>query len=116
MSRDRLARPILRPESPRRKRDVKPWFLPLLSAVLAACAAAPSLQETDRLFNDQAFVPPSVRINAADVFALSPAMKRYLETDVARLVRLRGRHPGLFAALWDGVLLTIAFDAAMTRN
>jgi len=95
---------------------VKPWFLPLLSAVLAACTAAPSLQETDRLFNDQAFVPPSVRINAADVFALSPEMKRYLETDVARLVRLRGRHHGLFDALYDRAQLKLEYDAAMTRN
>ena len=69
---------------------MKRWLLPLLSAVLAACATSPSPQEADRLFNDQAFVPPSVRINAADVFALSAEMKRYLETDVARLVRLRG--------------------------
>ena len=54
---------------------MKRWLLLLLSAVLAACATtAPSPQETGRLFNDPLFVPPSVRINAADVFAPSPEM------------------------------------------
>src|SRR5258705_3777402 len=97
--------------------NVKRWFLLLLSAMLAACAApTPSPQEMDRLFNDQAFAPPSVRINAADVFALSPEMKRYLETDVARLVRLRGRQHGLFDALYDRAQLKLEYDAGMTRN
>ena len=99
------------------KPDVKRWLLLLLPAMLAACATKPpSPQEADRLFNDQAFVPPSVRINAADVFALSPEMKRYLETDVARLARLRGRQRGLFDALYDRAQLKLEYDAAMTRN
>jgi tetratricopeptide (TPR) repeat protein len=97
--------------------NVKRWFLLLLSATLVACATrTPSPQETDRLFDDQAFAPPSVRINATDVFALSPEMKRYLETDVARLVRLRGRQHGLFDALYDRAQLKLEYDAGMTRN
>ena len=57
-----------------------------------------------------------MRINATDVFALSPEMKRYLETDVARLVRLRGRQHGLFDALYDRAHLKLEYDAGMTRN
>ncbi|TMG99838.1 MAG: tetratricopeptide repeat protein [Betaproteobacteria bacterium] len=97
--------------------ELKRWLVLLLSAALGACAATPaSRQEADRLFNDQAFVPPSVRINAADVFALSPEMKRYIETDVARLVHLRGRQHGLFDALYDRAQLKLEYDAGMTRN
>src|SRR5207302_2949638 len=104
-------------DRPKGKPHVKRWLLLLLSAVLAACATtAPSPQETGRLFNDPLFVPPSVRINAADVFAPSPEMKRYLETDVARLVRLRGRQRGLFDALYDRAQLKLEYDAGMTRN
>src|SRR5205823_304943 len=80
------------------------------------CATSPSPQDATSLFNDQAFVQSSVRINAADVFALSPEMKRYLETDVARLVRLRGRQRGLFDALYDRAQLKLEYDAGMTRN
>jgi tetratricopeptide (TPR) repeat protein len=95
---------------------VKRILLLLLSALLAGCASAPSPQQADQLFNDRGFLPPSVRISAADVFALSPEMKRYLDSDVARLVRLRGRQRGLFEALYDRAQLKLEYDAGMTRN
>jgi len=47
---------------------------------------------------------------------VSPEMKRYLESDVARLVRLRGRQRGLFEALYDRGQLKLEYDAAKTRN
>ena len=88
----------------------------LLSLIVGACATAPTPQEADRLFNDRLFAAPSVRIDGADVFAVSPEMKRYLESDVARLVRLRGRQRGLFEALYDRGQLKLEYDAAKTRN
>ena len=84
--------------------------------LLAACASAPSPQDAEQLFNDRLFQPASVRIDAADVFALTPAMKAYLEGDVARLARVRGRQRALFDALYERSQLKLEYDAAMTRN
>src|SRR5213592_1669215 len=95
---------------------MKRWLVLLLSTMLAACAGAPSREQADALFNDRLFNPPSVRINAADVFALSADMRSYLDTDVARLVRLRGGQRGLFDALYDRAHLKLEYDAAITRN
>ena len=84
--------------------------------LLAACASGPSPQDAEQLFNDRLFQPASVRIDAADVFALTPAMKAYLEGDVARLARVRGRQRALFDALYERSQLKLEYDAAMTRN
>lgn len=91
-------------------------YLLCLPLLLAACATAPTSQETDGLFNDRVFRPASTRINVADVFALSSAMKEYLATDVARLARTRGRQRALYDALYERGQLKIEYDAAMTRN
>ncbi|HEY2818149.1 MAG TPA: tetratricopeptide repeat protein [Casimicrobiaceae bacterium] len=92
------------------------WTFLLLSLLLAGCATAPSPQEAGQLFADRLFQPASVRIDAADVFAMSPAMKEYLATDVARLARVRGRQHALFDALYQRSQLKLEYDAAMTRN
>ena len=57
-----------------------------------------------------------MRIDATDVFAMTPAMKAYLEGDVARLARVRGRQRALFDALYERSQLKLEYDAAMTRN
>jgi hypothetical protein len=49
--------------------------------LLAACATTPAPREPERLFNDHLFDPPSVNVNAADVFAVSAEMRQYLETE-----------------------------------
>jgi len=52
--------------------------LPLAARGAEGAPTSLSPQEADRLFNDQAFVPRWVRINAADVFALSAEMKGFI--------------------------------------
>ena len=94
---------------------MKRWHF-LLPLWLAACATAPTPQEGKDLFNDRAFHAPSVRIDAKDVFALSPAMKEYLATDIARLARSRTRQRALYDALYERGQLKLDYDAAMTRN
>jgi Tfp pilus assembly protein PilF len=68
------------------------------------------------LFDDKLFAPASERIRAADVFAVSEAMKRYLKTDIASLLQAKGPQQGLIDALNSKTQLKIEYDSATTRN
>jgi len=87
--------------------------LPLL---VAACATAPAPRAPEGLFNDALFRAPSERVAAADVFAFSPEMKDYLDTQIASQVRQKGPQQGLFDALYSRRQLALDYDATMTRN
>src|SRR5690349_11040918 len=87
-----------------------------IALLLAACATAPAPQQPERRFDDALSNRPTVRVGAADVFALSPEMRQYLGHDVARLVRTRGRQQALFAALYHPGELSLEYDSAVTRN
>jgi tetratricopeptide (TPR) repeat protein len=97
---------------------MKVWATLALSVMLVACASVPPPQHAEvvLLFKDDLFAPPTERIGAEDVFALSPEMERYLRNDIARLVRSKGSQHGLIDALYDKGLLKLEYDAAMTRN
>jgi tetratricopeptide (TPR) repeat protein len=87
------------------------------SLLLAACATTPPApQQPEQLFSDSLFRAPSVKVSAADVFAISPEMRQYLDHDVAKLVRSRGRQHALFDALYHPGQLKLEYDAGMTRN
>jgi Flp pilus assembly protein TadD len=90
--------------------------VPALCMLLAACAHTPVEQPPARLFSDHLFAAPSERISAADVFALSDEMKRYLETEMADPLRTKGLHRGLIDALYSKNQLRLEYDAEMTRN
>ncbi|HEX6138609.1 MAG TPA: hypothetical protein VF059_13215 [Casimicrobiaceae bacterium] len=95
---------------------MRTWVVIGLSLLLAACASAPIPERPGALFDDALFAAPSQRISAADVFALSPEMRQYLATDIARLVRADGSQRGLYEALYTRGGLTLEYDAAITRN
>jgi len=84
--------------------------------LLAACATTPAPRDPDGLFRDHLFDPPSVSVDAADVFAVSAEMRRYIDTEIAGLVRRSGRQRGLVEALYDRAHLKLEYDGAMTRN
>ena len=92
------------------------WLSLSLAILLAACATTPAPETPERLFADNLFAAPSAPVDAADVFALSPEMRAYLDHDVARLVRSSGRQQALFHALYDRGELKLDYDAAATRN
>src|SRR6267378_893795 len=87
-----------------------------LCMLLAACAHTPVEQPPAQLFSDHLFAAPSERISAEDVFALSDAMKRYLETDMAGPLLNKGLQKGLIDALYIKNQLRLDYDAAITRN
>src|SRR5437867_6016156 len=79
-----------------RRRQMKPYAVLLFSLMLAACGAAPIVEQPDRLFNDNLFFATSERISADDIFALSDEMKHYLGTEIASEWRAKSRQQGLF--------------------
>lgn len=91
-------------------------LLALLSLVLAGCAATPRTPPAAHLFRDALFAPPTERIAATDVFALSDEMRRYLHEEIGELLAAKGRPQGLYAALYSRARLKIDYDAALTRN
>jgi len=91
----------------------------LLSLWLAACAAppvAPVAQPDRRFLNDHLFAAPIERVSAADVFAPSEEMRRYLRTEIAEQARVKGRRQALVDALFSKGELKLEYDAERTRN
>jgi len=101
---------------PERRRRVKRWAVLLICATLAACGTLPALQPPDRLFNDALFAAPAERIDADEVFAVSPEMKRYLATEIAAEQVGKGRQQALFDALYSRSQLRLEYESDMTRN
>ncbi|MEQ1515321.1 MAG: tetratricopeptide repeat protein [Usitatibacteraceae bacterium] len=87
-----------------------------LSGLLASCATTPGSQFPEQLFNDRSFSPASERISAADVFAVSEPMRRYLKVDIANQLQAKGPQQGLIDALNSKNQLKVEYDSAVTRN
>lgn len=91
----------------------------LLLLILSSCALAPPppiRPNIDHLFIDAQFKPPSVSINADEVFALSDEMKRFIRIEMARQIKEKGTQAGLFDALYSEKQLKLFYDAERTRN
>lgn len=93
-------------------------WVALVCVLLSACAATPDrrIQPADTLFRDELFVPPSQPIVAADIFALSEPMQRYLKNEIAGQLRVLGPQHGLISALYQKEQLKLQYDSSMTRN
>lgn len=96
------------------------WFrngLPGLAALLlAACATAPGTSGPAPMFRDDLFAPPSESVGAEDLFALSPEMRHYLDTEIAGQQRSKNRQNALVDALYSSAQLKLEYDASITRN
>ncbi|WP_426055643.1 tetratricopeptide repeat protein [Janthinobacterium sp. PSPC2-1] len=86
----------------------------LLCAALAGCAATPPVS-LHPIFNDSDFAPASA-IDAGQVFALSDAMRQYVQTQVRHTARNGNPRVALYQALYDKSRLKLEYDAAKTRN
>lgn len=88
--------------------------------LLTGCASAPPasrvLAPPPGLLQDAAFVPPAQPIDVNAVFALSPAMKHYLEVEIAPQLRSMGRQRGLVDALYTKAQLRLDYDTDTTRT
>lgn len=95
---------------------MKHWTVGLMAAALAACAALPAAEHDGRLFHDRLFAAPAERVDAADVFALSEPMRRYIDEAIAEPARRKGRQVALIDALYAKSQLKLEYDSAWTRN
>jgi Flp pilus assembly protein TadD len=93
-------------------------LLVLLSGAIGGCATSPaSVQPSAELFADSSFSPPSERVDAADLFTLSPEMRDYLHSaGFSTLVRSMGKERGLLEALYTKGKLKLDYDSSYTRN
>lgn len=90
-------------------------FLLVLSSMLAACAMVPPAPPA-ALFQDSAFAPPSERIEAADIFAMSPEMKQYFQARIGPDAKVRGPRYALMDTLYSDGQLKLEYDAEITRD
>jgi tetratricopeptide (TPR) repeat protein len=100
---------------------MKNWCVLLFLTLLAACASPPVSHHAENpggneLFRDDLFAAPSVRISADDVFAVSTAMRQYLNNESADRLRAKDPQRGLIDALYDKKQLKLDYDAEVTRN
>ena len=72
--------------------------------------------DIESLLNDRLFEAQSERISAEDVFAASPEMISYIESNITAEQEARGRQQGLFDALYRKGGLKLDYDSTMTRN
>ena len=65
----------------------------LCAFLLASCATTPDVPRDTRFFDDARFAPASERISAAQVFAMSDEMRRYLDAEIVPRTARRARTP-----------------------
>ncbi|MDH4059229.1 MAG: tetratricopeptide repeat protein [Aquincola sp.] len=91
-----------------------------VALILGACATADPPAAPPRppagLFEDAAFGAPSLRPDPDAVFALSPAMERYLAQDISSLIRQLGPQRALVDALHSKAQLRLEYDSELTRT
>ena len=88
----------------------------MCSLILSACTTVPFAERSDHLFRDALFAAPSERVSAAEVFAISDAMKHYLHVEIAEQLRVKGAQQGLIDALYSKSQLKVEYDSTQTRN
>ncbi len=95
---------------------MKLWPTLLLCAALCGCASAPPLAPQAALLDDARFGPPQQRPGAAELFALSPDMERYLDQAIESQSRRKGPRRALYDALYSRGQLKLDYEASVTRN
>jgi len=89
------------------------------TGLLGACASpgpATTLAAASPLLHDDLFSPAPAPMGPDEIFALSPAMRAFLATQIEPRVSSVGMQRALFDALSERGALRIAFDSAVTRT
>jgi Tfp pilus assembly protein PilF len=95
-------------------RHLRSLLLLVLPVLLSGCATPPPPAPA-QLFADHLFQPPSDQISPQDIFAITPAMAKYVE-DVRREKRGKEIRKALFDALYRRDQLQLEYDSSRTRT
>ena len=88
----------------------------MIAALLAGCASPPApVAPSQVLFADASFKAPDDQIDAQEIFALTPAMKAYVQK-VRQSLQGRNAHEALFEALYRRDQLQLEYDSEITRT
>jgi tetratricopeptide (TPR) repeat protein len=88
----------------------------LLCGLLSACAGVPASMRAPLPSEATAFAAPSEPVGAEDLFAVSPAMRAYLQQEILPQVAARGATRALFDALYGSGELRLDYDSTLTRT
>jgi len=89
----------------------------LCCALLAACASVPPAPDPARWFDDAAFAPPSrPPVKAADLFALSEPMRRFIDREGQTSARQTDPRRHLLDLLYQRHKLALDYDAEVTHT
>ncbi len=80
--------------------------------LLCGCAASPTAPDASSLFADSLFKPVADPPRREDVFALSPAMRRFMDDRIAARTQESGARRGLYEAVRQE--LTLQYDSEQT--
>ena len=99
-------------------RSVLATVIAAAGLALAGCATPPGPRALapEALFDDALFGPSTEAVGADRIFALSADMRRYLQTDMAPLVRKHGAQGALVEALYRNGQLKLEYESTVTRN
>jgi len=92
------------------------WAILLVVIGLGACSAPLRHAAEEPVFDDRLFAAPDEPVDTQTLFDLNPAMRRYLDTEIAVRARQRGPEHGLVEALYTEGQLKIRYDAEATRS
>jgi tetratricopeptide (TPR) repeat protein len=89
----------------------------LLACLVAGCAStAPSPASPDDVLADALFAPPREAIRTDDLFTVSPAMRSFLQTEIAHQLRRDGPQLALTNALQHRAQLKLEYDSGLTKT
>ncbi len=89
------------------------WGL-ALGLLVSGCSSTPQVDAG--VWDDGRFAPSAADTRPEQVWALSPAMQHFVDTQVRPLQRRHGTRDGLYLALRDHAALRLEYDAERTRN
>jgi Tfp pilus assembly protein PilF len=90
--------------------------LAVIAGCLGGCATGPKPPPGLAVLDDAAFKPATVRIDPQEAMALSPAMRQFLDNEIAVDVRNKGAREGLIDALYTKGRLQLDYDSEATRT
>jgi Tfp pilus assembly protein PilF len=92
-------------------------LLSLFLSLLAGCASVQPPAAPLPPFADARFTPPAEPVGATELFALSPAMRAYLNSQsFSRHLRQSGQRRGLVDALYSKTDLQLEYESSKTRT